>query len=201
MERTQNYSGGLTAEQFLFFEMRICAGLFLEGRTAGETAAAVRTGNLFQYPTQGEIGRIARACYKRLEALNSRELVERLLSGPRDGAKQICLYSMMRQNALVWDFMTRVIGEKFRTRDLGFSRRDMNVFFDELQDQNESVAAWSDATIGKIKSVLVKSLVETEYLENAKSTILTPILLDETLEEGIRANGDEEALTAFCCFG
>ena len=201
MERIRNYGGGLTAEQFLFFEMCICAEPFLEGKTVGETVAVVRTENLFQYPTQRQLGRIARVCYKRLEALNSRDLVERLISGPRDGAKQICLYSMMRQNALVWDFMTQLIGEKFRTRDFSFSRRDLNVFFDELQNRNNAVAAWSDTTVGKIKSVLIKSLVETEYLENAKSTVLSPVLLDGELEEGIRANGDETALAAFCCFG
>jgi len=200
MERTRDYGGGLTAEQFLFPEMRICAGLFLEGRTADETVAAIRAENLFQYPTERQISRIARACYKRLEALNSRDLARALLSGPRDGAKQICLYAMMRYNALVWDFMTRVIGEKLLAQDFTLTRGDMNGFFAELRASHEEIAGWSEATVNKIKSVLIKSLVETEYLETVRSTTLIPILIYEELEQGIRDNGDQEALAAFCCF-
>lgn len=200
MEQTQIYGGGLTAEQFLFPEMRIAARLWLGGCDMETALARIQGENLFQYPTEREIGRIAKACYKRLEALGQRELVEELAHGPAADAKQIDLYAMMRYNALVWDFMTQVIGEKFRCRDLSFSRRDLNAFFTDLQSQNDTVAAWSDATIGKIKSVLVKVLVETEYLDSVRDTTLHPVLLGEVLEEGIRQNGDQEALAAFCCF-
>ena len=50
--------------------------------------------------------------------------------------------------------MIQVIGEKYRNQDMNFSRKDMNAF-SRLQAQDDSVAAWSDATITKIKSVLV----------------------------------------------
>lgn len=201
MERSQTYHGGLTAEQFLFPEIRICARLALEGKDIGAALAAIREENLFQYPTEREVSRMAKACYKRLEALDSEALIRDLAHGPTGDAKQINLYAIMRQNALVWDFMTRIIGEKLRYQDMSFSQRDLNGFFAELQGRGEPVSAWSEATVRKIKSVLVKMLVETEYLDNAKSTTLNPILLCEELEAGIRVNGDQEALPAFCCFG
>lgn len=143
---------------------------------------------------------MVRACCKRLNALDSEGLIRELAFGPVGDAKQNNLYAIMRYNALVWDFMTQMIGEKFRCQDRSFSQRDLNSFFSELQSQGEPVAAWSGATIQKIKSVLVKMLVETEYLDNVKSTALRPVLLCEELEAGIRANGDQEALPAFCCF-
>ena len=87
-------------------------------------------------------------------------------------AKQINLYAMMKYNRIVWDFMTTVIAEKYRTQDLTFSKKDMNLFFYRLQEQNDAVASWSDQTINKIKQVLVKSLVECGYVDSTKSDIV-----------------------------
>ena len=197
---TTPYSGSLTAEQFLFYEMRIASKFYIQGISIDEAISKIREDNLFQYPTEREIARMTRACYRRLDALSNRNLIQELSSAHAEIAKQINLYAMMRYNRLVWDFMIQVIGEKFRTQDFSFERKDLNTFFSRLQAQNDSVAGWSDNTISKIKSVLVRCLVETEYLDHSKSTTLNPVFLCEELEQGIRANNDAEALPAFNCF-
>ena len=106
----------------------------------------------------------------------------------------------MKYNRLVWEFMVQVIGEKYSSQDFSFSRKDLNTFFTRLQAQNDSVAAWSENTVKKIKSVLVRMLIETEYLDGIHSTTLNPVLLCEELEDGIKANNDYDALPAFNCF-
>ena len=197
---TAPYSGSLTAEQFLFYEIRIASKLYAQGISVDEAISRIKADNLFQYPTEREVARMTRACYRRLDALNSQCLIQEISSAPTEIAKQINLYAIMRYNRLVWDFMIQVIGEKFRTQDFSFERKDLNAFFSHLQAQNDSVAGWSDSTISKIKSVLVRCLVETEYLEHFKSTTLNPVLLCEELEQGIRENNDTEVLPAFNCF-
>ena len=197
---TAPYSGSLTAEQFLFYEIRIASKLYAQGVSVDEAISRIKADNLFQYPTEREVARMARACYRRLDALNNQCLIQEISSAPTEIAKQINLYAIMRYNRLVWDFMIQVIGEKFRTQDFSFERKDLNAFFSRLQAQNDSVAGWSDSTINKIKSVLVRCLVETEYLEHFKSTMLNPVLLCEELEQGIRENNDTEVLPAFNCF-
>ena len=82
---------------------------------------------------------------------------------------------------------------------MNFGVIDMNTFFMWLQDTNEEVAEWSESTISKLKQVLRRILVETEYLDDIKSNQLNPILIESDLEEHIRAVGDTEALTAFNC--
>lgn len=200
MKQLQKYNGGLTREQFLFYEIRIAVKFYLDGKTVAEASALIRQDNLFQYPTERLVSSMTRTCYRRLDALGNRMLVQELADAPIEIAKQINLYAMMRYNRLVWEFMTTVIGEKFRNQDFSFSRRDLNTFFTRLQEQNDSVASWSEQTINKIKSVLVKSLVETGYLDSFKSETLNPVFLWEELEDGIRENGDFEALSAFNCF-
>ena len=197
---TTPYSGSLTAEQFLFYEIRIASKLYAQGVSVDEAISRIKADNLFQYPTEREIARMTRACYRRLDALDNQCLIQEISSAPTEIAKQINLYAIMRYNRLVWDFMIQVIGEKFRTQDFSFERKDLNAFFSRLQAQNDSVAGWSGSTISKIKSVLVRCLVETEYLDHFKSTTLNPVLLCEELEQGIRENDDTEVLPAFNCF-
>ena len=200
MMNTTPYSGSLTAEQFLFYEIRIASKLYIQGIRVDDAISRIKEGNLFQYPTERQISRMTKACYRRLDALDNQTLIQELSNAPTEIAKQINLYAIMRYNRLVWDFMIQVIGEKFRTQDFSFERKDLNAFFSRLQAQNDSIAGWSDSTISKIKSVLVRCLVETEYLDHFKSTILNPIFLCEELEQGIRENNDIEILPAFNCF-
>ena len=197
---TQKYNGGLTSEQFLFYEIRIASKFYLDGKTVEEAIAAIRQDNLFQYPTERKVSDMTRLCYRRLDALGTRSLIEDLATAPAEIAKQINLYAMMRYYRLVWEFMTMVVGEKFRTQDFSLSRRDLNTFFTRLQEQDDHVAAWSESTVTRIKQVLMRSLAEAGFVENVKSTTLNPVFLCEELEAGIRANGDLEALPAFNCF-
>lgn len=197
---TTPYSGSLTAEQFLFYEMRIASKLYIQGVLIDEAISRIREDNLFQYPTEREVARMTRACYRRLDALDNQNLVEALVNAPLEVAKQINLYALMRYNRLVWDFMVQMIGEKFRTQDFSFQRKELNAFFSRLQAQNDTVASWSDSTISKIKSVLVRCLVEVKFLDHSRATTLNPVYLCEELEQGIRENNDLDALSAFNCF-
>ena len=194
------YNGGLTREQFLFFEIRVVASLLVQGLSHDEILEKIREENLFQFPTERMISSIAGTCFKRIEALESDTLVYCLAHSSVDVAKQINLYAMMKYNKIVWDFMTTVIGEKFRTQEFDFSKKDLNVFFFRLQEQNDAVASWSDSTISKIKQVLTKSLVECGYLDTTRSTQLNNISIEPELEDEIRASGDLAALSAFNCF-
>ena len=194
------YNGGLTREQFLFYEMRIVANLVNQGLTRDEIAKKIYDENLFQFPTERAIDLITRCCFRRLDALESDVLIEQLATASIDVAKQITLYAMMKQNRIVWDFMITVIAEKYRTQDFSFSKKDLNLFFLRLQEQNDDIATWTDGTINKIKQVLLKTLVECEYLDSTKSENLNLIYIVPELEDEIKANNDIAALAAFNCF-
>ncbi|KSV59056.1 DUF1819 family protein [Acetivibrio ethanolgignens] len=200
MDSTYPYIASLTREPFLFYEMRTTAKLICEGLEDAEVVSRIAEENLFQYPTEKTISRIARACIKRLRAMEDESLIQAISIQPADVAKQICLYAMMKQSRLVWEFMITVIGEKYRLRDSSFGKIDLNTYFMRLQEQDDTVATWSDNTITKLKQVLARVLVETEYLDNLKSDHLNPVWLQPILENAIRSNGDLSALPAFNCF-
>ena len=142
---------------------------------------------------------MALACLRRLDALENPDLVHAIATQPSSESKQICLYAMMRQYRLVWDFMLTVVGAKYRLLDTSFGKIDLNSFFMRLQEQDDWVAAWSVSTIAKLKQVLQKILVENEYLDSVDADHLSPVLIDPLLENAIRASGQELALPAFNC--
>lgn len=197
---SSNYNGGLTREQFLFFETRTVASLMVQGLERDDIAKKIKDENLFQFPTERMITSITKTCLQRIDALDSDTLVALLATATADVAKQVNLYAMMKQNLLVWDFMTTVIAEKYRTQEFEFSRKDLNVFFLRLQEQNDSVANWSESTIKKIKQVLTHTLVECEYLDSFRAAKLNPISIAPELEDEIKAKNDLAALPAFNCF-
>ena len=200
MNISMPYNGCLTAEQFLFYEMRIVSKQYLENKSVEDIIEYVKRDNLFQYPTERMINRLTRACYKRLASLGNNKLVYEMATAPVEEAKQINLYAMMRYNRLIREYMEGIVGEKYRQQDFSYTKKDINMFFSRLQEQNDDVAAWSDQTIIKLKQVLTRCLIETGMLDGVKDTTLNPILISGKLETGIRENNDLTALAAFNCF-
>lgn len=200
MNSTYPYIASLTREPFLFYEMRTTAKLLTSGLSAEDAVAQITVENLFQYPTEKSIARMAKACVKRLQVMKDADLIHAIATQPTEIAKQICLYAMMKQSRLVWEFMLTVIGEKYRLKDSSFGRIDLNTYFIRLQEQDDTVASWSEGTITKLKQVLAKILVETEYLDDVRADHLNPVYLHPILENAIRSHGDLAVLPAFNCF-
>lgn len=194
------YNGSLTREQFLFYETRITAQLICQNLPRDEIIERIKNENLFQFPTEKMVVSIARTCFRRLDALASDALVRLVADAPMETAKQVNLYAMMKDNRVVWDFMTTVIGEKYRTQALDFSPKDVSIFLFLLREQNDSVAGWSDSTVSKIRQVLIRILTECRYLDSIRASQLNWISIEPELEDEIRVQHDMAALPAFNCF-
>ena len=198
------YRGTITREQWLLAETRTVARLRLDGLSDEQILDQNLAQNLFQYPTERELKSITRACLLRLDNLSEdpalrRSLTDLIAHGLPAQASQTNLYAIMRTYRVVWEFMLGVVGEKFRTLDAHLAKHEIAAFLEGLRSQSEVVAGWSDATLGKIRQVLTKCLVECGYLAGPRSEELRPVLLDLELESALRANGDAAALPAFAC--
>ena len=200
MDNTFPYIASLTREPFLFYEMRTTAKLLSSGLCDDDVVTQITHDNLFQYPTEKSVARMAKACLKRLAAMDDSDLVMAIADQPTDVAKQICLYAMMKQSRLMREFMMTVIGEKYRLTDSSFGRIDLNTYFMRLQEQDDVVAAWSEGTITKLKQVIAKVLVENGYLDDIRADHLNTVYLHPVLENAIRNHGELMVLPAFNCF-
>lgn len=191
------YSGSLTREQFLFREARIIAKLIVEGKDDSTIMDEIYKDNLFQYPTEKMLKNIIGVCLNRVKSLDHMGLINELAFGPLDLAKQINLYSIMRTNRLVRDFMINVVGSKLKNGDNSLSKLDVNLFFIHIREQDENASTWTDSTVQKIKQVLIKFLVDLGYLNSIKEGNLQPLYVYPELIEGIKLNQDHDVLIVF----
>lgn len=189
----------ITREQFLLHEMQVACGLREEGLSNKEIVARVKSDNLIQYPTERMVGNIARVCCKRIDAVGSDAITRIIATGMPEAAAQANLYAMMCTYPLVRDFMTELVARKYRELDYTLGPIEMNAYMTSLQVEYENMASVTDNTIGKIKQVLRKCLIECGMLANARSEELIPIFLDFDVREAIEAKGDVKALGAFGC--
>ena len=63
------YNAAITREQFLFYEMRITSKLVCEKLGDNILVERITRENLFQYPTEKSLRRMAHVCIRRLNAL------------------------------------------------------------------------------------------------------------------------------------
>ena len=94
MDHSYPYIASLTREPFLFYEMRSTAKLMNEGLSDEAIVKEIVEQNLFQYPTEKSITRMAKACIKRLRALEDESLISAITSQPTEVAKQICPFDI-----------------------------------------------------------------------------------------------------------
>lgn len=189
----------IAREQWLLREIRIVAMLRLSGMTEKEVTERVKAENLFQYPTERTLSKISRACNKRIDALESEDLVRIIADGMPEAAAQANLYAIMCLYPLARHFMLNEIGARYSQLNYSFSDMDMNAYFTKLESEYDNFATASESTVAKLKQVLRKFLVEAGYLKSVKSSELVSVFLDIDVRDAIVAKGDIEALRAFNC--
>ena len=191
------YNGGLTREQFLFDETRVVAKLVVEGYPKDQIIDMVYSNNLFQYPTEKMLKNIASVCYERIMGLDNKNLIQSLAMGSFELAKQVNFYAIIKKERLIYEFMTIVVADKYKSKDYSFSKVDLNIFFQQLQEQSDQVSTWSDSTIQRIKQVIVRMLIDVGYINDKNFRVLNEFIIEYDLERGIIDNGDQFLLPIF----
>ncbi|MDO5049556.1 MAG: DUF1819 family protein [Actinomycetaceae bacterium] len=187
----------ITRDQWLLRETRIIADLRLQGLDEKAVTAKVTSENLFQYGKLTSVKEVARACHRRIEAVESDEIVRIVAYGHLEASAQANLYMMMCTYPLVHHFMLTEIGRRFADLDYSFTKVDMNAYFTKLEEEYVNFASASDGTIAKLKQVLRRCLVESGMLAHRTSERLIPPILDLDVRDAIEAKGDTQALVAF----
>ena len=110
------YSGKLTGESFLLYELKIVAKLKKEGYTDKEIRKMVLEENLFQYKFTSSISRRLTPLMQRINLLDE-ELIDRLIEDPLGDGIVINLYSIMKNDRLFFEFMNVVMKDKLKSNN------------------------------------------------------------------------------------
>ena len=85
-----------------------------------------------------------------------------------DTGKTINLYTIMKTDRLFYEFMNEIIKVHFAMNDYVFERKELNLFFTEKAEQVPAISSWSELTIGKLKQVYMKILLEAGIVADLK---------------------------------
>lgn len=114
---------------------------------------------------------------KRISFLAPSE-IESLLEGDLITKKQIAFLSLCKTYAIIKDFAIEVLREKFLAYDYQITDGDYLTFYRRKVDQYEKMESLSTSTEKKIKQVIFNMLYEAGLINDTKSRIIQPQIID-----------------------
>ncbi|WP_067929226.1 DUF1819 family protein [Alicyclobacillus shizuokensis] len=189
MPERSEYSCTLTGASFLFFELKKVVLLKEQGLQDSEIREKVRAENLFGYKVKSSIKRSLPSVLRRMNALDD-TLRKMVLEKPLETGKIINLYAIMKTDRLFFEFMNEMIRDKFERNDYYLERKDVNVFITSKSEQDETVAAWTEKTVDRLKQAYFKVLFDAGILRDRKTGELSRILMDQELKRHLVSIGD-----------
>ncbi len=117
---------------------------------------------------------------KRLSSLNANE-IDVLLFGDLIAQRQIAFLSVCKTYGFLRDFVVEVVREKFLVFDNEITEGDYISFFRRKTDLHPEMDELTEITQKKIQQVTFKILEQAGIIDNVKTKIIQPQLLDKQI--------------------
>ena len=190
------YSAGIMAQAFWFNEFRQFLYLINEGYKENEIKKAVVEENLFGAPNEYRAKRMYGYISNRATAIDD-NLIELFFSSDFETQKIINLISIIHNDRLFFEFLYEVYREKIIIGAQILDQADIKTFFNQKETQDESLAEWKDTTKKKVQTAYLTFMTDANLLRNENNKrIITPPLLDITLERYLQSNGETAIVKA-----
>lgn len=167
------YNAEISAGSLLPLESRRVAALLLTQPDDAAFAHAVEVDNILQKRTPATARRQARLIRRRLETLDV-PAWQMIAERESEVVVQMLLVSAIKHSPLLGAFLREVYAQRQRRLEAKLISPDWADFLAQCAHQDPAVANWSESTRAKLFQVIVRMLVESKYLDTARSMKLTP---------------------------
>lgn len=192
----EKYSSGLVSESFWFIEFRKIIKLKHEGKTWDEIKDLCLTDNLLGISKEYRAKRNYGYLKNRIDVLDA-GLIEIFIHADLNTQKIINLIAIAKKNRLFFEFLYEVYREKVQMGAPELSESDINIFYKNKQSQDDDVSMWTDVTLRRLRSTYMNFLTDAGLLTvSNKEKKITPPILDITLENYLKDNGDNQMIKA-----
>lgn len=177
---------GLLAKEF----MQACE-LYSNGMSFDEIVADSEENNIFQVNTERRRRELAACIVKRMKYLDEKTINE-VAIGTISLANIIAVYSIIKTNPLMFDFMNEVYKEKSELMINRITDADIKQFMDCKSQEVDIVAKWKEDNREKVKGAIRNILIEAGLLRDMGSfyMILTPVLTKDLILHLHEIDGD-----------
>lgn len=176
----EEYKASLTGEPFLYNETKIIGKFLLNGEDSLKLRKRNVEENLIQYKQPKSISRVNSAIFKRLNILDKKQL-NFLVNDELQQSKYMLVYSIMKTDNIVKDFMREVYYDKLLMNDTTIQQYEVEKWFNNKCDVSEFLNSRSDSTKYKLKQVLMQIMNASGLVKREKNIfyINRPLLSDE----------------------
>lgn len=192
----EKYSSGLVSESFWFIEFKKIIILRNEGKSWDDIKDLCLNDNLLGISKEYRARRIYGYLKSRVDTLDE-GLINIFIDGDLASQKIINIIAIAKKNRLFYEFLYEVYREKVLLGAIELTDSDINIFFRNKQDQDENISKWTDVTLKRLGSTYMNFLTDAGLLTLIdKQRRITPPILDITLENYLKDNGEEQMLKA-----
>jgi hypothetical protein len=192
----EKYSSGLVSESFWFIEFKKIIKLKHEGKTWDEIKDLCLTENLLGISKEYRAKRNYGYLKNRIDALDT-GLIQVFIHADLNTQKIINLIAIAKKNRLFFEFLYEVYREKVQMGAPELTESDINIFYKNKQSQDDDVSTWTDVTLRRLRSTYMNFLTDAGLLTvSGKEKRITPPILDITLENYLKDNGDNQMIKA-----
>lgn len=167
------YNAEISAGSLLPLESRRIAALLLTHPDDAAFAHAVEVDNILQKSTPATARRQARLIRRRLDTLDV-PAWQMIAERESEVVMQMLLASAVKHSPLLGEFLRDVYALRQRRLEASLRPADWADFLVQCAHQDPAVENWSASTRAKLFQVIVRMLVESKYLDTARSMKLTP---------------------------
>lgn len=187
-----DYSAKLTAEPFLYNETKTLATYLLKGESEETLKRRNIEENLIKYKSAKSIARVNSPMFRRLNVMD-KNMMEEFVNSSIDNSKYILLYTIMKTDRLVREFVLDVYKYKLIMRKEYIEKFDIDNWYEEKCSVSITLKEKSEQTSAKLKQVIMKIMQDSGLVikEKNRFKIIRP-LLKETYINMLDRRGDLE---------
>ena len=187
----KSYLGDLNGGGLLITESRIIAEIQLKNLSVDEWKKLVVDENVLQKKSAQTALRFANVIRKRLEVMGE-PFSQLLLDVSERAYIQLLMAAFMFQSPVIVDFMREYLAEARRTYKPDIANDAWISFIDDRIKVIPELASYSESTLKRMGSNVIKALVDTGYLKSTRQRQIQAVyLLPEVKELLININKQE----------
>jgi hypothetical protein len=187
------YNAEISAGSLLPLESRRVAALLLTHPDDTAFAHAVEVDNILQKRSPATARRQARLIRRRLERLDV-EAWQMIADREAEVVVQLLLVSAVKHSPLFGEFLREVYALRQRRLEATLNPTDWPDFLAQCAHHDPAIENWSESTRAKLFQVIVRMLVESKYLDTARSMKLTPRSLHPDVRRYLQQRNDTYVL-------
>ena len=194
--KMKEYSSGLVSQSFWYHEFKRFVNLLNNGVSETEIKRQCMEENLLGMSKEYRSQRVYGYIINRTRTMDS-DFIKLFCNSDMETQKLINLITVLRTDKLFFEFIYEIYREKILLGDYTLTDKDLNVFINHKQNQNEEIALWKDVTLKRLKSSYFNFMTDANLLMiTDKKKTITPPILDPALERYLKYNDEIPMLKA-----